>query len=745
MAGLALGSYLAGRIADKKRYLLKSYAILEVLISLLGLLTSFVIISWLSGLYVGVEPLFHEKVWGLLFVRVIFAIVCLLPPTIAMGATLPLLVAFISRYKDSLQEGLGRLYSINTCGAVFGVFVTGFFLLGQFGESGSVYIAVVLNNLAAILSSRLSSHFEALNGPTAEKHDAPPSKAPAPVMPYTRTIRFWSTVGIFASGFTALAYEILWTRLLMLPLETSIYAFSFMLGTFLFGIALGSWLATRFSSTFSRPVAIFGMIELCIGFWTVVGLAVFPVFEQAGLQGSPIQMLVRIIISIILIFPVAVLFGWQFPIAVRCCVSEASKPGKETGWAFSINTVGAIIGSLATGFMLLPLFGTSQSMHLLAGLNILLGCVILYVAPTAERGRLSFSACALILGFIALMQVVEDPYQKVVFERLKAIWGDNAKIYSYDEGIAGTTVAAGLPQSPMNRALVINGVGMTSLVSETKLMAHLPIVLADRPRRVLVICFGMGTSVRSASRHSDLLIDAVDIVPHVFDCFPYYHSDAGQVAVMPNVGFKKEDGRNYLLVHQDRYDVITIDPAPPLHSAGTVNLYTQEFFQLCKSRISEGGVVCLWLPPAPVSELMMIMKSFHMVFPNMSLWGALGYPGFYLIGGLRSYEQTASSVAEVAKRLSTIEDLREWDAYLSDAEVLKDLFLLNSKDIGTLLEGIPEITDDTPYTEFPLWRNLFTQEGRLIFTSHHIRRAIKSGVIKRTSTDSRAAFTDPDL
>jgi spermidine synthase len=730
MGGLALGSYLGGKLADRQKNFLGYYAVLEILIALLGLLASFAIISWLGGFYVGIFDLFQGKTGALLFARVLFAMLCLLPPTLLMGATLPLLVAFVTRHKEQLQSGVGRLYSINTFGAVVGVLLTGFFLLGELGESNSICIAAILNSIAAIVANRLSQSLRSLEQGIEEKDKQeriPWLGSP----PYAKGIRLWSTAAIFVSGFTALAYEILWTRLLMLPLETSIYAFSFMLATFLAGIAIGSWLSTRFAFSSACPAATFGMLEIFIGFWTAVGMLAFPAFEAFSSQGVNLNFFVRLLISFLLIFPVAVLFGWQFPVAVRCCVSDVKSPGKETGWAYAVNSAGAISGSVLAGFLLLPVFGTAETQVLLATLNIILGCVLLGVSPRKERGRLPWVAGMAATGFILMVLFVGDPYRTVINQRVINIWGDNTQVYAYHEDIEGTIVAAGSPDHPRRRSLLINGVGVTSLQTETKLMAHLPMALVENARRMLVICFGMGTTVRSASRYQGLTIDAVDIVPRVFDCFKYYHADASQIAALPNVSFKRDDGRNFLLVHHEPYDIIVVDPSPPIHSAGTVNLYTKEFFQLCKSRLSQNGAVCLWLPPAPLSELLMIIRSFTEVFPGSSMWGPLHYPGLYLIGGWHSFEQSTDSVQIVAKRLSRVEDLKEWDATYGSEEGLKDLFLLNTWELSTLVAAFPELTDDEPYTEFPLWRALFTKAGQLLFSSEQVRQVIKQSAFQQ--------------
>jgi spermidine synthase len=484
-----------------------------------------------------------------------------------------------------------------------------------------------------------------------------------------------------------------------------------MLALFLVGIAFGSWLSTRFSISRERPVATFAAIEVLIGFLTASGMLVFSFFGQIS-KGFTGEVYCGVVTCLLMVLPVAVAFGWQFPVAVRCCISDSTAPGKETGAAYFANTFGAILGSIVAGFILIPSIGTAMAMVILGLLNIVLGFILLIVSPRAERGKLPWVAGCLSCCFAFMAFSVGNPYETIMRERVFQSLGPNAQIYAFYEGVAGTTVPAGSPEHPLARQLFVNGIGMTGLASETKLMAHLPLALVEDPKRVLVVCFGMGTTVRSASRFSteEIHIDAVDIVPRVYDCFRYFHSDAEKITSQPNIDLYAEDGRNFLLVRSDPYDVITIDPAPPIHSAGTVNLYTREFMELCKSRIHEEGVVCLWLPPGPATELLMVMRTFVNVFPGASLWGGLTYPGFYLIGGHRSFGQTHKSIKALAKQLSEIQDLAEWDHRFKDPNLLRQLYLMGPTAFSKLTQNSVEVTDDHPYTEFPLWRGVLTSK-----------------------------------
>jgi spermidine synthase len=721
MTGLSLGSLLAGRFADRAKRPLFGYALIELAIGLTGLLASLAVIHGLGQYYVQVHHWLGDQPAALLAARVLFVVPCLLVPTVLMGATLPLMVAFVTRLGQHLQSGLGQLYGINTCGAVVGVLAAGFVLLGEFGETNSLYIAAGLNAAAALgaislwpLQNRTPVYVSPAAGPDGE-----------PITPYPAPLRGLAFVTLFISGLTALAYEILWTRLLVLILKTSIYAFSTMLATFLMGIAMGSDFAARNERTRRSPLLAVAVLELLIGLWTVVGMVLVPRFFQLEAEQERIrmQLVVDLLACLAIVFPIAFCFGAQFPTAVRCCLSLAAAPGRATGRAYTVNTLGTIVGSVAAGFFLIPLLGTAKTMIVLASVNVILGCVLFFAAPRAERSRLAMPVAAvLVLLFANLLPLAGDPYRRVMTQHVGGLWDGGGRLFGYFEGAEATTIPAGDDSHPMKRVLFVNGTNMTLLCTETKLMAHLPYLLADQPKRMLVICGGMGTTMRSASSYPDLQIDVVDIVPEVFKCFGYFHKDIDRVLAHPaGLRLHGNDGRNYLLTHPDRYDVITVDPAPPLHSAGTVNLYTREFFELCKSRLTPGGAFCMWVPPAPAPEILMIMKAFNASFPEGSLWGGLDYDGFYLVGGHRSYKQTPAQVDALADQLSRIKELGEWGRSYSDKDKVRRMYLTDGAGLARLVESVPMLTDDRPYTEFPMWRQLFAKDGHDNFRADDVR------------------------
>ena len=396
--------------------------------------------------------------------------------------------------------------------------------------------------------------------------------------------------------------------------------------------------------------------------------------------------------------PRALFLGVAFPVAVRCYTDQVHAIGRRVGELYAWNTVGCILGALAGGFLLVPLLGTAKSGVVLAGITAISSLALFMVHPKGIR-RVRIGDAAALLAVAVILANIGDPYRDVLDSHILRV----SSIFADAEEAAATTTATGVPDIPTSRGLFVNGYGMTALVTGNKLMAHLPLWLSDSPRNALVICMGMGTTFRSATRHPDIDVTVVELVPAVPRFMHFYHADADRVMAQPNAHVVIDDGRNYLLMHQRQFDAITIDPPPPIYSAGAVNLYSREFFELCIRRLRPSGAVCLWVPPAPISDSKMILRTYATVFPYVSVWSGPN-PGFLLIGTLRPVTDVEARVRRGFTDPTTVADLIEWNNSCDSPQKVLSLRVCDRNALLEFTSDSPIVTDDTPYTEFPLWR-----------------------------------------
>ncbi len=599
MAGLALGSFLLGRFIDKREDSLRVYALLEFLVACAALLIP-ILFSASTTLYRYVYQISGESALAVAAARAATSFLCLLVPTTMMGGTLPVLTSCLVKRDSLFGRNFSLLYGLNTLGAVCGVLLSGFVTIGEVGEWATIYIGAGINVLVAMIAYCFYVIDRDSSMPAAPADMA--TKLPVKrISPYSDRVRMVVLIGFAVSGFTALAYEVIWTRQLILFLKTSIYAFSGMLAIFLTGIALGSICMNKIVDRLGAPLTLFGVLELAVGLLSIINLYVFSPFESP-LARDLLGWFRPAFATMIIVFPMTFAFGMIFPIAALCYAKNVTQAGLSVGSLYGCNTLGSIIGSLLAGFILIPVLGSTGTIILVACLNTALGLILVLLEPERSRvRRLAWVPIVVVFGLLTIGSFGRDPFLTIVERR---IYGSNkpdasgnlvapagARIFLHKEGIEGTVTAF---STDRHKQLWINGVGMTHLCTETKLMAHLPLMFAKDPKEFLVICFGMGTTVKSAASYPGLNITAVELVAETFKSFAYFHPDDPNLLKRNNVRLVANDGRNHLLLSSKKYDVITVDPSPPIWSAGTVNLYTREFFQLCKDHLNPDGAMCLW-------------------------------------------------------------------------------------------------------------------------------------------------------
>ncbi len=705
MGGLAFGSVFFGRLIDRRQDPVRVYGLLEIGIGISAVLIPLAL-AGLNPAYRLLYSAFGASNYVMSLTRFVLSIGVLIVPTTLMGATLPVLSKFIVRRIETSGLGIGSLYAINTLGAVAGCLLGGFVLIGSIGITRSEQAAAVVNMFIGLTAFRL--HHK-LGGVFSNVTDADELGGAAEGVTYQPGILRFVLLIFGVSGMLALAYEVLWTRILVFLLGSSIYSFSMILAVYLLGLTAGSLLMARIVEKVKWPLHVFGWLEVLIGVSVLAGMLLFNrlPFQEYGLRVNPLSYLSKNFLgTLAVVLPPTLLMGATFPVAVRIYARSLDAIGRQTGALYAVNTVGAIVGSFASGFVMIPLLGSKNSMMLLILLSIAAGFSLLYLSMRREGS----TALNWIAGGLLILPLAGFPFGNELMKdlSLKASKMQDGRVIAFDEDATATVAVLGRDVKRY-RMLSVNGYTMAILCTDTQLMAHLPLALLwDKdPQDVLNICFGMGTTFVSA-RRAGMNVDFVELCPYVVKAFKYFQEDPSMLN-KPGVGEIIADGRNYLLLSDKSYDLITIDPPPPPWSVGTANLCTKEFYELCKERLRPDGIICQWLPTVhdalSVPQYRMLLRTFMEVFPHTSVWGSPSNFGTYLIGTPERLRIDKESFDEYFEAPAVKADFSLYYSGNVDGSLVLSLLMLDEDAARDYVAGAPVMTDDLPVTEFPLFRN----------------------------------------
>jgi spermidine synthase len=541
----------------------------------------------------------------------------------------------------------------------------------------------------------------------------------------------------FVSGFVSLALEVLWTRMLAEGTGSNIYIFTTILAIFLFGIALGSLLYRRFSRPAGERLGTLGLCLAGVGI-----LAQTTVVLGSGVVGN-VPFFVR---TAAVLLPATVLMGYAFPLAGRLATPSADAAGGSVGLLYAANTGGSILGSFSAAFILAGTIGTNGSILLLGGLNLLAGAVLFATEPTgrqrpaqhpanpgpgaaepgpgapsftpkpANRGRGGVVAAGL-AGLAVLGMVASSLDLPVTRTRTENELRRSGRPVTHAEDELATVDTVG--GKPRGRRLLVGGVGMTSLTVDTKLMGYLSKTLRPDARDFLVIAFGMGGTYRSGLKVG-LRTDAVELSPTVPSRMPVFFPDGERFLNHPKGRVIISDGRNYVRLSRETYDMIAVDPAPPIESAGSVVLYTREFLTEGKARLRPDGTFMLWIPYAlPMDDFKDHVRTFAGVFRHTSLVLSPGRHGVFMFGSDAPLEFTEANIRRVLGAPAALRDLNDVpDHPRTDADGWVDIIRrsqwLADDQLRAFVGPGPEITDDRPRSEYFLWRRRFMDDRQYI-------------------------------
>lgn len=767
--GLAIGSWLAGKIIKNLKpqapnHKQKSvwnlefgiynlYALIELGIGLLAL-TTLPLIPLLNHL-----PLPPTLSPVAILSIIIASLPILLPPTVLIGATLPVMVALVRSVTQEQNELLGKttakVYAANTFGAVLGVFLTAFFLIAFLGVNETLLSASGINLLIGctiLLIKRRQKDNLYFSRPTPSgSHFETPGRWPNGLLPDERSKQLL-LVAFFLSGSASLALEVLLTRSLILSFGSSTYSFATILTTFLFGIALGSALAVRwlrYKKQRRDPLTLF---SLCLVAIALITLAVIPIIGNLPLiflnwvtQDSSflsIQTLI-FLLSFILLLPATIFMGATFPFVVEACQQclslqprkhqpcEAKEAVATVGSLYAINTLGGIVGSLLAGFVFISLLGVKKSIIFTAIIYLTTGVALLWYQANTTGKRIKIAVVTTVILLIAFF--IPSWNKKIVtlgsfiyFPQLKS--ESPAELRSqmaarellfYKDGlVANVAVYQG---ENGDRFLRLNGKTDASTIGDLEselLIGHLPMLLAKQTKDVLVIGFGAGISLGAVTTYPAEHIDMVEIEPLVIEAAPFFKDANHNALADPRVNLVSNDGRNFLTRSNKSYDVITSEPSNPWIS-GIANLYTREFFEEAKQHLKEEGVMLQWLHLYSLSpsDLRTILRTFSSVFPNVSGWTPLSNNDLLLIGSKTEHATTLTQLDELVRQPEVNEDLERIGTTRSYS--LMRHYLLDDQAIREIAQDGWLHTDNHPILEFSapksLWSTATVQNLKLLF------------------------------
>jgi spermidine synthase len=625
MAGLAIGSLVGGRMADRVKRPLVWLGIAEALIGVTALLTPSAL-GLLQDLYAGVHASVRGSEGTLIVVRLLMAFAVLIVPAALMGATLPLVVKSSLFGAQGLGVRIGVLYATNTAGAIAGSLAAGLLLIPRYGISASFLTAAACNGLVAVVAVLL--------GRALPEANLRPADAAAPAASVGQSSAGQRVVlGVFAvSGFVSLGLEVVWFRVGILFLRPTVYAYSMMLAAVLAGIAIGSYLAAPWLRRRSGDwLVALAWMEGAIAVAALGSFAVLPAIPQLiAAIGPAVTPLVgdylayQAIVSVAMILPTMLISGVAFPIGLQVWAgpAEESSPAVATrvGVFYSLNVAGAILGSLGVGFLLLPSLGSRGTLWLLAGLSLACALALLAAAPRTKARRIAAVSVAAL--FAAASALVSDPFDAYLAQRYadnKIVWkreAVQATVSVHEIHGTHTLHVSGNHQAGSHNAFHYQ-------------IGNLPMIVHPDARDALVIGVGGGATAGALSQHAGVSVDVVEISREVVQAAARFFKPINfGVLAKPSVHLHVDDGRNYLLLTDRRYDVITADIILPIH-AGSGNLYSVEYFELVRRALKPGGLAVQWVAGTE-AEYKTIARTFLQVFPETTVWSG----GTLLIGSV---------------------------------------------------------------------------------------------------------------
>ena len=774
MGGLGLGSYLASRTIDRVEQplrLVRIYGILELAIGCYGLV--------LPTLLAGFRPLYavlynrlfdHFMLYS--FLTFVGCCLLLLIPVICMGATLPVLCRFYVTRMSHLGSHVGRLYGLNTIGAAVGALVCGFWLINLLGMRGTLALAVTLNGIIGLVCIVASYRMKAgvVRAGKAAETSAKDAGGALEEPGYKGAAA--AALAIFAvSGFCAMAYEVIWTKLLGLIIGPTTYSFTIVLVSFITCLALGSmifgWLADRIK----RPIRLLIYTQLLAALFA---LLVSQVLGNSQFFFSKLIYHFQDNFALLNILKAVVLFGFMlvpticlgatFPLVGKIYTQSLSKVGRSIGFAYAINTIGAVLGSFCAGFVLVPLIGKENGLRLVVGIQVFTALVIAaHLMWINKQARLKWvpAGALAVLGLVLCLHFPSwnrtllsmgryhrmDKFGEEIEKSgwLEALWRGSdilaeqkvGEIVYYGDGIGGFTVVLQSEDifGKTNYALVISGkpdAGTRGDMSTQTLSAHFPMIFHRNPRTVMVLGHASGVTAGETLCYPIDRLDVLEISQEVVVASSFFDPWNDNVLSNPKTELIVQDGRAHLQLTKRKYDVIISEPSNPW-MAGLAALFTHEFFQLARDRLNDEGIFAQFIHSYQMDwpTFALVGRTFADVFANSILIQTC--PGDYLMVGFKGENGLVFDNARRNLRFAQ----QSKNITLLNARVLYRLVV--TEDLHGLCGDGPINTDIWPRLEFAAPKAMFIDDPAI-----RARIKAKRSLRPETGRIMREVTTDVD-
>ncbi len=678
MGGLALGSFLGGKVIDRAFNPLAAYAILEAGIGFYCLLIPS-LIDLAFPLFQWIYLTLGDSYTQASLVRFLVCVSLLLIPATFMGATLPVLSKFVSRDENYIGKDVGTLYAANTFGAVLGAWSSAFIFMRLLGVQATISAVAATNiGIAAIIFLVFK--------PPLKNRSKLSGPSPNLVSSSLRKQDLLILLSFAIAGLSALVYQVAWTRILSLLMGSSVYAFSIILTVFILGLAFGTLVASRTLEKASDFIRGYGLTQIIIGFSALSVIPLFGgipfvnrwVYETWGQQFELVQGTNFIIIFGLLFIP-TFFMGAQFPIVIKILATKLETIGKNVGRAYAFNTFGTIVGSFLAGFVLIPILGLQTTILSAVFINVLLGiCLLAFGSQLSFNWKMYFLPGVFFL--YAFFANYMDPWDKSVIssgsfmpyriEDLKEAELKKNKILFFKEGMH-TTVTTELSTSG-NIFLRVNGKTDASLGLDMRtqlLSGYLPMLFHPNPKSALVIGQGSGITLGAVEQFPLDEINLVEISPAVIEGSRFFDPFNHKALNDKRLTVLLEDGRNHIALSTNTYDVIVSEPSNPWIS-GVGALFTVDFFELLKNRLNPGGLACVWVHTnMSPNNFKSIIHSFTKKFSYVTMWESIAGDDYLLIGSEKEYGLSFEKTKK----------------YLSDGVAGKDLANIGIKNVPDLM------------------------------------------------------------